>query len=522
MLFMGLLGLCLLILGLISFCGVGAYCSYINYFFSSCYWSSLWVLDKVSVLILLMLLICFFYASNYTHHYFGGDVSGFDLNKLITLFVFVMASLVLTGDFLSTLILWEYLGVVSYFLILFYLSYLSLRASVITLVSSRFGDVCIFLLIGTIVFSNFVNFPILVLLFLIIMTKSAGFPFISWLLEAMRAPTPVSSLVHSSTLVAAGVWFAMRYDVFFYDSSASYLFLLFLTLTIFVTGVCCFFFLDLKKIVALSTCNNISWCVLYLLLGDLTLSLFQLVSHGVSKCLLFMLVGDVMSGSGGSQASNCTFSSPFYGSWGIFGLFSIILGLSGAPYIGVFFTKHFLLSNLNMFINWPFLALVLFCMFLSYFYSFRLCTVLANTKASLSSGVFFCCGAGAMVYLWLFINYIFGNLLDESFSVNSTLSLWLILFQLVSIITSYLLYTSVSFTFWSSSLFGCDNLVETVFNYFYSCYTTLGLFFFRWDKNVLSLLNGTGETYSLKVFPSLINLLMLSSIIILICVSILY
>lgn len=42
-------------------------------------------------------------------------------------------------------------------------------------------------------------------------TKSASFPFVSWLLEAMRAPTPVRSLVHSSTLVAAGVWFYLKY-----------------------------------------------------------------------------------------------------------------------------------------------------------------------------------------------------------------------------------------------------------------------------------------------------------------------
>ena len=152
-----------------------------------------------------MLGLCFYYVLEYTHHYFGGGVAGFDLNKIIVVFVGVMASLVVTGDFLTTLVFWEYLGVVRYFLILFYLSYLRLRSSVITLVSSRFGDVCLFLLIGLCWWGSANEVILCTLFFFVVFTKSARFPFISWLLEAMRAPTPVSSLVHSSTLVAAGV-----------------------------------------------------------------------------------------------------------------------------------------------------------------------------------------------------------------------------------------------------------------------------------------------------------------------------
>lgn len=61
--------------------------------------------------------------------------------------------------------------------------------------------------------------------------------------------------------------------------------------------------------------------------------------------MLFMLVGDVMSGSKGSQARKCVYRPRLYGNWGVFSLFSVILGLSGAPFIGVFFTKHILLTN---------------------------------------------------------------------------------------------------------------------------------------------------------------------------------
>ncbi len=484
-------------------------------------WNCFGIMDGVTIFILLMLGTCFYYAAKYTHHYFGGDVAGFDLNKIIILFVAVMASLVITGDFLTTLLFWEYLGVVSYFLILFYLSYLSLRASIVTLVSSRFGDVCLFFAIALGALSKFNSFWWGLLFFLIILTKRARFPFISWLLEAMRAPTPVSSLVHSSTLVAAGVWFSMRYDVVSY-SSRVYGFYLCILVTIFVTGVCCFFFLDLKKIVALSTCNNVAWCVFYLIYGDVILSLFQLVRHGVSKCLLFMLVGDVMRGTTGSQASNCLYSRPLYGPWGIFSLYSIVLGLSGAPFIGVFFTKHLLLGGFSSIINLPMLFFMLFCVFLSYFYSFRLCAVLSNIKVSLSSGVYYICGSGIMVYLWLLLNYATGTTLDETYVGYNWITLRTLMFQIVSIIIAYFLYASIIGSWWRSSLFGSDNLVEAFYERFNSLRILLRQFYYRWDKECITLLTRTTEHWTIRGLKNLINILMCFLVILLMVSCIIY
>lgn len=127
---------------------------------------------------MLMLFVCFRYAYFYTDHYFLSRRLGKELQGLICLFVAVMTSLVTTGDFLLTLIFWEYLGVLRFFLILFYLNYISLRASVVTLVSSRFGDVCLFILLATAIYSR-INGLFFILLFgLIILTKSARFPFI--------------------------------------------------------------------------------------------------------------------------------------------------------------------------------------------------------------------------------------------------------------------------------------------------------------------------------------------------------
>lgn len=336
------------------------------------------------------------------------------------------------------------------------------------------------------------------LLFFIIFTKSASYPFISWLLEAMRAPTPVSSLVHSSTLVAAGVWFRMRYDVFLFTSDSFY-YLLILLVTIFITGVCCFFFLDLKKIVALSTCNKISWCLVYLIFGDVYLSLFQLLRHGVSKCLLFMLVGDVMRGRGGSQASNCVYSPRLYGNLGVFGLFSVILGLSGVPFVGVFFTKHFLLSTFSSSLKVFMFGFLSLCVFLSYFYSFRLCRVLYKIKVSLSTGVLFSFSSGLMVYFWLFIKFLIAGCLDETVSVGSGVSFILLVFQLIACFSTYFFYSRTLVRRWRSRLFGCDKIVEVSFSFYRSACYILGLFFYRWDKRVISLFKGQGSMY-LRVF----------------------
>nr|YP_001218767.1 NADH dehydrogenase subunit 5 [Echinococcus vogeli]BAF56521.1 NADH dehydrogenase subunit 5 [Echinococcus vogeli] len=472
-----------------------------------CHWLISLDFDGTTFGVMLMLLICFFYVYHYTGHYFGGGYVSSMLLEIIVLFVSVMGVLVCTGDYLCTLIFWEYLGVVSFFLILFYDNFLSLRSSIITLVSSRFGDVCLFLLIGLNYYMYGGNFLWLVCFFLVVFSKSAGYPFISWLLEAMRAPTPVSSLVHSSTLVAAGVWFIMRYDYLLHFSALVVVFSVMLLLTVFITGVSSFFFFDLKKIVALSTCNNISWCVLYLIYGDVALSLFQLISHGVSKCVLFMLVGDVMSGSGGSQASNCVYSSGLYGSWSLFGLFSVVLGLSGVPFIGVFFTKHFLLSNfVGGVINVVVGLAVSICVFLSYVYSFRLCGILCTVNSSLSSGVLFYFNSGLMVYCWLFVNFYVFMLLDEVGYLSSVFSVGLMVVQLLALLLSVMFYDSRSFSWWSSSLFGCDNLVEWFYRIFYGVLSFISFFFFRWDYFMVVLFYGVGRACSMVYGWAMLNI----------------
>lgn len=126
-------------------------------------------------------------------------------------------------------------------------------------------------------------------------TKRAQVPFSSWLPAAMAAPTPVSSLVHSSTLVTAGVYLLVR----FYPSLRVHSYFCFL---IFYVGVVtclmarfsALYENDLKKIVALSTLSQLGVMIMALGLGLPILSFFHLITHALFKALLFICAGTII------------------------------------------------------------------------------------------------------------------------------------------------------------------------------------------------------------------------------------
>nr|YP_003934534.1 NADH dehydrogenase subunit 5 [Benedenia hoshinai]ABK58263.1 NADH dehydrogenase subunit 5 [Benedenia hoshinai] len=345
----------------------------LNYYFSS-----------ISNICLIMLLCCGIIALYFSLHYYNWEFNS--LNSLIIFFLSIMCYLVLTNNFYNSLIAWEYLGVVSFILILYYSNYDTARAANITLVSSRFGDVGLFILLSFFFYffnnSPFYFFSIL----LIIITKSAIIPFSSWLLEAMRAPTPVSCLVHSSTLVAAGIWFTLNYN-YLINSYISGLLIYFCLITILFSSLSALFLLDVKKLVALSTCNNVSWCFLYYFLGNEYLCLIQLLSHGVAKCMLFCSVGDLLSCSNSNQFNSGLYN---YHSGNLLNSFLcslLTLFISGLPFLGVFFSKHLLITHFYNVNSFLLILLVFLCILFTYVYSFRLFMFVSFLFSGQNSGL---------------------------------------------------------------------------------------------------------------------------------------
>jgi NADH-ubiquinone oxidoreductase chain 5 len=171
------------------------------------------------------------------------------------------------------------------------------------------------------------------------LTKRAQIPFSSWLPAAIAAPTPVSALVHSSTLVTAGVYLLIRFSPLFTGRSIMTIVLVLGILTIVISSLGAIFEIDLKKIIALSTLRQLGLIMLSLGLGYYNLALFHLLTHALFKASLFLCAGALIHRNRGSQdlreLNGVDKSIPVTLSC----LVICSLSLSGFPFLSAFFSK---------------------------------------------------------------------------------------------------------------------------------------------------------------------------------------
>ncbi len=123
--------------------------------------------------------------------------------------------------------------------------------------------------------------------------KSAQFPLHTWLPDAMEGPTPVSALVHSATMVAAGVYLVGRFYPFFVPEvllviACTGVFTLFMAATIAITAT------DIKRVLAYSTISQLGYMMLALGVGGWLAGMMHLITHAFFKSLLFMCSGSVI------------------------------------------------------------------------------------------------------------------------------------------------------------------------------------------------------------------------------------
>ncbi len=124
--------------------------------------------------------------------------------------------------------------------------------------------------------------------------KSAQFPLHTWLPDAMEGPTPVSSIVHSATMVAAGVYLTAR--IFPILTPAAHLFVCIIGLITLVMAACMAVVMtDIKRVLAYSTLSQLGYMILGVGSGAYIFALFHLVTHAFFKCCLFQCSGSVIN-----------------------------------------------------------------------------------------------------------------------------------------------------------------------------------------------------------------------------------
>ena len=123
--------------------------------------------------------------------------------------------------------------------------------------------------------------------------KSAQFPLHTWLPDAMEGPTPVSALVHSATMVAAGVFLVARFYPFFLPEV---LLVIAITgcITLFMAATIAIVATDIKRVLAYSTVSQLGYMMLALGLGGWVSGVLHLITHAFFKSLLFMFSGSVI------------------------------------------------------------------------------------------------------------------------------------------------------------------------------------------------------------------------------------
>lgn len=297
---------------------------------------------------------------------------------LLFLFVASIFFLVFSNSWIVVMLGWDGLGLVSFILVIYYNNSSSLDSGLITVFINRFGD-CLFILsfifffYGGIFSLDYLSLNSCVLfcfvMFIGCTTKRAQLPFSSWLPAAMAAPTPVSSLVHSSTLVTAGIYLLIRFNFLF---SSIYCFLLPISLfTIILAGACAVCELDFKKVVAMSTLRQLGFIVFSISCGYWLLAFLHVVFHAFFKSSLFLSTGNLIHYILGGQDSRdfgtlgFSFSSKF--------IFSMsCLRLTGFPFSLGFYSKDRILGEM-LFTSFSLYSFFFFfgCCF-TVAYSFRL------------------------------------------------------------------------------------------------------------------------------------------------------
>ena len=269
-------------------------------------------LDPLSYLLALVVSSVSFLVGVYAVGYMAEEKSKPRFFALLSFFVGAMLTLVLSGSLVLLFAAWEGVGLASYGLIGFWYSQENSRkAARKAFLMTRIGDLglllgwlWLLLELGTTDISAILGAletlpdglltATALLLLLGALGKSAQLPLTAWLPDAMAGPTPVSALIHSATMVAAGVYLLLRlFPLFEAAPGALTVILIVGVLTALFAALIATTETDLKRVLAWSTVSQLGEMMLALGVGGATAAAFHLTTHAAFKATLFLAAGAV-------------------------------------------------------------------------------------------------------------------------------------------------------------------------------------------------------------------------------------
>lgn len=361
------------------------------------------LLDQLTAIMLVVVsgvsLLVQFYSQQYMH----GDKSYARYYSFMALFTASMLGLVTSRNIIQLFVFWELVGVSSYLLIGFWMERPSAAsAAKKAFLMTRFGDFGFLLAILYLFFvnqdfpdANLLDIPTLyevigsgaiaasvatwiaLGLFMGAVGKSAQFPLHSWLPDAMEGPTSVSALIHSATMVTAGVFLIARFFPLFEASNAGDLVALIGAFTAVFAASMALVAKDIKRVLAYSTISQLGYMVMALGIGAYAPAIFHLFTHAFFKAGLFLGAGSVHHASG-------TFNMTFMGGlrkdmkWTYWTMVIGSLSLAGIFPLSGFWSKDEILttafergSDDGLAVGWIVLVAGLVAAFMTAFYMFR-------------------------------------------------------------------------------------------------------------------------------------------------------